>query len=147
MFELTNRKKDILEELRTAVSDLCDETNVPEPGVFLAEIMSGRDPRNQCSKLYKFVKSLAESDEEPNEIDFEYIKFLVLGVPPLFISQYEPERVDINQSIKAAEKLIEYLHAKLKAVEVSGNVAVEHRVVPLTDDEAKVFLKRWNKEF
>lgn len=145
---MTKTKNEKLEDLKNAVADLCQETNVPEPGVFLAEIMSGRDPRNQCSKLYTFVKQLAESGEEPNEVDFEYIKYLVLGVPPLFTSQYEPERVDINQSIRAAEKLIEYLYAKLKAVEVSGNVGLDVRVLPpLSDEEIKRFKERWDKEF
>jgi len=136
-----------LDQLRERVSRLCDRTDVPEPGEFLASLMSGSDPRRRDPLLRSLVlavvrESGGDQSIPPNSEDWSEIVSLVLDS-----GLYETEPVPLEVSTAAARELLQYLEAKLKAVEVSGDLDVNLRVVPLTDDEIKRFKGIWDGQF
>ena len=117
------------------------------PGEFLASVMSGKDPRPMDSPLYKLVRKIAlrefsGGDPMPTPEEWEQIRTIVLES-----GLYRAARVPIEQSLAAAQKLMEFLHARLKAVEISGGLGVQMEVKPLTGAALDAFKKRFEDEF
>ena len=113
--------------------------------MFLAHIMAGSDPRHAPSTLYLLVERAAEEEDALGQIPVELwdaIKELVLGNP-----LFEGEIVPFEDSTQAARELMKYIHPKLKAVQVSGELEHMVRVTPLTDEEIDQFNKRMFDEF
>jgi hypothetical protein len=136
-----------LEELRNQVADLCSRTEVPEPGEFLASLMSGVDPRKRDPLLRSLVLAAVreaggDRSVPPSPEDWSDIADLVLDS-----GMYDSEPVPLETSYQAATKLMEYLHAKLKSVEVSADVNLSAAVVPLTDEEIERFKRIWDSRF
>lgn len=139
---MTKRK---LDDLKDRVAALCKETDVPEPGEFLASLMAGTDPRKRYGLLYTYTKRLVKDqgpDEPPGADDWDFIRDLILDS-----GFYEPEPVALEQSIKAAEKLMDFLHAKLKAQEVTVNASVTHKVEAPTPDQIRKFKEIWDSQY
>ena len=139
---------DQLQRLIREVDRVSADMDVPPPGEFLATVMAGRDPRDMDSPLYTLVQKIAlrafqtGQNDMPEESEWAAIKSLVLET-----DHYRQARVSIEQSIQAATKLMEYLHAKMKAVEMTGGVGVQLDVKPLTGDDVKAFKERFEDEF
>ncbi len=135
-----------LDELRAKVSELCERTDVPEPGEFLASIMSGIDPRRKESSLVRIVREmndeLGDDDPGPDRDSWDFLASYVLGS-----GLFETEPVSLEVSYAAAKELMNYLNAKLKAIELSGDVDVNVRVVPLTDEEIERFKRVWDSKY
>ena len=125
------------------LGEYCDDTGTPDPGRFLAEIMGGQDPRpGSTSKLWELINKFRNEDI-PDEYTWGEIKSLVLSD-----DRYRRNFVDIDQSIKAAERLAEYMYAKRKAVEVSGHISASVAVTrPLTIEEIELFEEHFCGEF
>lgn len=147
---MSERKKpqDKLAGLQKTVEDLMREKGAEygDPAEFLASIVAGIDPRPIKSALYKLVKQIDESvgvDGLPDATDWSMIKHLVLDS-----GCYTHERVDISTSMNAALKLIEFLHPKQKAVDLSATVDATVRVLPaLTDEEMDLFNQFFKENF
>lgn len=134
-----------LDQLRDQVAALCEGEQIPEPGEFLASLMSGRDPRNRPALLYNVVNKIAmdRGPLSPPDVDeWEMICDLVLNS-----GLYQTEPVPLETSVKAAEKLMDFLHAKLKAVELTADIEVTTKVIPLTDEEIERFKDIWARQY
>lgn len=137
-------------QLRRLIDDVdrvATEKGIPAPGEFLAMIMAGQDPRPMDSPLYELVKRIqfrefAGGDAYPTPAEWSDIIDMVLNS-----DEYRRSRIGIEQSLRASEKLMEYLHAKMKAVEVSGGLDVKLEVTPLTGDELDAFKAKFEDEF
>ena len=147
---ILNKKAVQLEQLQRLISDVervTIEKGSPAPGEFLASVMSGFDPRNIESPLYDIVRkiSLREftgGDPLPTMGEWTEISSIVLSD-----SQYRKARVPIEQSLQAAQRLMDFLHAKMKAVEVSGSMDVTLEVKPLSGADLDAFKERFENEF
>lgn len=136
-----------LDELRDKVSRLCERTEVPEPGEFLASLMSGTDPRKRDPLLRSLVLGVIRGNGgdrtvPPSPEDWSFIVDVVLDS-----GLYDDEPVTLETSYAAAKELMNYLNAKLKAIELSGEVDHNVRVVPLTDEEIERFKTIWDSKF
>lgn len=136
-----------LQRLIDEVDRVSRERGAPGVGEFLATVMSGKDPRPVESPLFSMVKKISfreftGGEAFPTPHEWEAITTEVLGS-----GRYERAFVDIGLSTRAAEKLMEYLHAKMKAIEVNANVNARVEVVPLTGDELDAFKERFEDEF
>lgn len=116
-------------ELVRNVKATCLRYGISEPDQFLAEVMSGRDPRQDVSDLYALVNQISR-DRVPTEDEWNSICDIVLLNP-----EYKPARVDVKTSITAAQKLVDHMYPKLKALEVSTETVNVGPVTPLTAEE------------
>lgn len=121
------------------VMDDSTPTQKKESLTFLKHVMRGVDPRER-DPLYEFIKDLdgaPPTDEEWDEI-LLHIKTEPVGRP-----------VKMSDSLSAGKALAEYEHAKLKSIEVKGDIKSELMVKnsPLTDDEIARFRDVFNDEF
>jgi hypothetical protein len=120
-----------------------DELGIPDPHLFLCDIMAGHDPRGN-GQLYVMMEN-AEKEEDldgkPSAEDWQAIKDLVFGDP-----KYHGESVTLNDSVAAAKEALAYMYPKKKAVEVTGNMEHLVKVVPLTKEEIDLFEKRFMDE-
>lgn len=129
-----------LDTLREQVNQLCERVDVPNPGEFLASIMAGVDPRPRRPLLHKLVERL--DGYPPEDDEWEDIEDLILNS-----GLYDKQPVDIKESISAADKLMDFLHAKLKAIEIQQEVSMSVQVAPLTRKEAEMFEEIWRERF
>lgn len=127
-------------QFKAAHSDLvrnvkatCLRYGIPEPDQFLAEVMSGRDPREDVSELYELIRSIGVT-RPPTEEEWALICDIVLTNPA-----YKPPRVGVKTSIAAAQKLVDHLYPKLKALEVSTEIVEAGPVAKLTPEEIALF--------
>jgi hypothetical protein len=129
----------LLEKVQT----ICLKEGCPEPDEFLAAVMTGVDPRFDASPLYHLVSELSKKfgDSAPKDRDWRELRDLVLLNPA-----YQPVRVDQKTSMKAAERLMDHLYPKLKAVEVTGEQSVR-TVQPLTESELTQYKKNLDDEY
>lgn len=120
-------------DMVSEISEFCDSEGVANPARFLAEVMAGKDPRNRVSRLWEIVTRAENENRRFTDAESEEIRGLVLSN-----DAYRGELVSLTESIKAAEKLCEYLYAKKKALEVSGHMTATVAVTePLSVDEIK----------
>jgi hypothetical protein len=141
-YEKSKQKAINVKNLTTRVSEICEQFGIPEPGLFLAHIMAGFDPRGG-GQLYQYLHRLRTKigDKRPTAAQWERICFL-LDLTPNF------EPLDLGTSLGAAMRLMDYLHPKQKAFEVSGSLGtVAATVENLTKAEILEFKKLFEKEF
>lgn len=136
-----------LEKLIKEVEDVATAEKGPAVGEFLASLMMGKDPRNIPSTLYLMIKRISMREWEggksfPTPEEWEMIVTEVLGS-----GNYEKASVDIEMSQRAAAELMKYLHAKMKSVEVSGNINNTHVVTVLDGKDYDEFKERFKNEF
>jgi hypothetical protein len=134
--------KDTL-SLLERVQSVCLAEGCPEPIEWLAEVMSGKDPRADASPLFHLVSLLVQQngDGVPSPEDWKEIRDMILLDPV-----YKPVRIEHTVSMRAAEKLIEHLHPKLKALDVSG-VEAPKGVADLTEAEAEILKKKLDDQY
>ena len=137
-----------LQRLINDVDKVAKESGAPAPGEFLARVMSGEDPRPIDSPLYGLVKRIGfrefhnQGDPYPTPEEWGMICEMVLGS-----DEYQKSRVDIDQSLNAASRLMEYLHAKMKRVEIQGGLDIQIEVKPLTGADLDAFHERFSNDF
>ena len=140
MEEPSGKKAKEHHRLLVRVRQRCKELGISEPIDYLTEVMAGHDPRVQTSELYEAVKDIG--DLAPTQDQWDHLRDVVMMNPA-----YHVEPVEAETSIKAAEKIMEFVHPKLKAVDVQAKVAAAHVVVPLTKEEITDFDSWFNSEF
>ena len=137
-----------LQRLIDAVDSVASDMGSPPPGEFLATVMAGTDPRPIEAPLYALVKRIAfrefsgQGDAFPTPEEWSMITETVLST-----DEYKQSRVTLDQSLRASERLMEYLHAKMKSIEVSGAMNVRVEVAPLTGADLDEFKARFDNEF
>ncbi len=111
--------------------------------MFLAELMSGQDPRpGQTSRLYELVKR-NRNDDTPSPEDWGEIVEIVTSD-----DRFKRDFVPAEVSFQAATKLMDFLYAKRKAVEISGHLSASVAVTePLTVEEIERFEETFFAEF
>jgi hypothetical protein len=137
-----NDKKEKQESLKQRINNLCKQTNTPLPAEFLASVMAGIDPRKEEGSLFKLINKIALSGRQPTREQWEMVCDIVLST-----DAYMKDRIDSVTSIKAAEKLIEFLEPKLKAVELSGTLNHNVSVAPMTKEQVKQFKDWWKEQY
>lgn len=136
-----------LAELIDDVDQVCLEKGTPSPGAFLATVMSGEDPRPVESELFTLVKRIAfrdlmGGDPFPTKEEWVQVMNIVMGS-----DAYVKTPLDASMSVRAAEKLMDFLHAKMKAIELSGATTHLVKVEPLSPAEVDLFTERFQDEF
>lgn len=129
-----------METAETKVQTLCSELKIPSPVEFLTRIMGGTDPR-RVSSVYLKIKEL-ESEygtEPPDEYDW-------LDLVELIKQEYRGSIVEISKSQDAAKQLMEYMHPKRKAIEMT-QVAQVVDSTKLTRREIKNLRKAFDLDF
>lgn len=132
---------DLKYEVETKLQDM----GIPDPHLFLCEIMAGHDPRGSIGKLYQLIQEAVESENDLGLPDLQFwvsIKNLIFEDPVL-----RNDPIPLSDSTSAAKELLMYLFPKLKNVEVSGDMEHLVKVVPLSKAEIDELEKRFNDEF
>jgi hypothetical protein len=148
MIEKQSTQLNQLQRLIDEVDRVATESGAPAPGEFLARVMAGEDPRPLDSPLYTLVKRIAfrefsgQGESFPTPEEWSTVVCMVLDS-----DEYQRARVTMDQSIKAGERLMEYLHAKMRSIEVQGNLGIKLEVKPLTGEDLDAFKERFNDEF
>lgn len=131
-----------------SIQDLRDRIHsgeISDPLVFLQSISQGQDPRN-LSEIYKLVCEIDEfRDGAVAPEDWA-------DVVDLVSSRYKYTKVTLRESIDASRTLAEYLHAKRKSVEISGDgnlgsTSGSGELEPLTEDEMEIFWEKFDERF
>lgn len=112
--------------------DLPDDEEQKEPLEFLAQVMSGIDPR-QKSEILQLVETIEAENfgDPPDEEQWDQLKRLVERL-------YKHQPVALAVSAAAARTIAEYKHAKRKSLEISESGAAAE-VTELTDTELELF--------
>lgn len=133
-------KKEMREEMR----DVLEGLNHPEPHVAMAYYMAGVDPRQRPGQLYSLLKQCHERREDgrPRPEDWEAAWEFISTHPAL-----QGEFVDQATSYAATKDMLPYIHPKLKAVHVSGELAHKVQVVPLTPEDVELLEERLRHDF
>lgn len=118
------------------VKALCDKLKIPSPVEFLTQIMGGTDPR-RVSQVYLKVLALEEEYEGAAPDDWDWQELV-----DLIKAEYRGSIVEIGKSQDAAKQLMEYMHPKRKAIEVSQKGKAE-----VTGKLSRLEIKRLRKEF
>jgi len=136
-----------LEKLIKSVDSTATELAAPDVPSFLTSVMAGTDPRDIDSELYTLVKRIVFREftggsPQPDSDEWTQIVNIVLNS-----GRYQKSPVDINQSQAAANKLMDFLHAKMKALEITGDMNVKVEIEPLTGKALDEFKSRFDDEF
>lgn len=110
------------------------------PLAFLAQVMSGIDPR-QKSEILQLVDTIEGENfgDPPDEEQWESVKQLVKRL-------YTHQPVPLSVSAGAAKSLAEYRHAKRKSLEITeGGAAAQ--VSDLSPAELELFEAWFNDQF
>ena len=120
--------------------ELISKGKLVDPLIFLESLVNGTDLRN-TSQVYDLVIEIDEmTDGEPTPDDWEEVVNMVRW-------NYKQEKVKIAVSQRAAEKLAEYIHPKVKPDEANNGTGVATRLEPLTEDDIDIFKEKFNEEF
>ena len=148
MIEKQSTQLNQLQRLIDEVDRVAIESGSPAPGEFLARVMAGEDPRPLDSYLYTLVKRIAfrefsgSGENYPTPEEWATVVETVLGS-----DEYRKAPITIDQSLRATEKLMEYLHAKMRSIEVQGNLGIRLEVKPLTGEDLDKFKEKFDEEF
>ena len=122
--------------------DLINKGEAKDPIVFLESVMNGQDPRNLSSIYNLIIEIDSFSDGKITKEDWHEIVDHV-------IAKYKYHTVSLSESLNASKTLAEYLYAKRKHVEISGDInhseSVENN--PLTEYEIELFRDKFNDNF
>jgi len=129
------------ERLIEDIQSICLKHGVSTPGAFLTEVMCGIDPRQSTAPLYDLVCSIARAERLPNEAEWTELLDLVLNSPV-----YKTSRTELMVSIRAAEKIIEYMFPKLKSFEVSSN-NTSVNIGPISKEDMAAVAPWFNENF
>lgn len=124
-------KKLNIEQYRKAVA----KGKLKDPLIFLDGIMNGED-LTEKSALYEFISEL---EGLPTEDEFDYIVKLVR-------LHLKYDAVKVSDRLRAAERLAEYLHPKLKTEEkASSRVESDDSFTPLKEEEIILLREKFNE--
>lgn len=117
-----------------------NEPEGQEPLEFLAQVMSGIDPR-QKSEILRVIDTIEEENfgDPPDEEQWELIKRTVHQF-------YKHQPVPLGVSAAAARTIAEYKHAKRKSLEITEHAA-RAEVSDLTDAELELFEVWFNAQY
>lgn len=151
MVELYKNPTDLL-QLRSSIEDVCREYGVPDPARWLATIMTGNDPRPMDAPIVEMIKKIVyrefEEDEEgdpfPDESEWAALVDHVLSS-----GLYAKARVPLQDSHKAAQKLMDFLHRQQKstAMTVKDATPKYDELPALTDKDVKRVKKIFDDVF
>lgn len=113
-----------------------------DPLIFLEALMNGQDIR-KTSKIHEMVSDIVDfnGDEPPNADEW---RELVEAID----KEFRYDTVGLSVAFQAARTLAEYVHPKLKNLNVSGNLANGENVASdLTEEEIELFKEVFNDEF
>ena len=113
MEELYNSPDDIT-SLRNAIAGVCEYYKVPDPARWLAVLMTGQDPRPMEAPILDMVRR--EFDEEGGTPFPDHGEWGAIVDHVLSSGLYENARVPLQDSLKAAQKLMDFLHKHQKQV-------------------------------
>lgn len=133
------------EDMKFEIEKKLGELGVPEPHLFMCEIMAGHDPRGNRGMLAQNIDLMEENEDLdglPTIEQWQKLKTLVRTDPVLC-----GELVTLTDSIQATKEVLAYMYPKKKAIEVTGDMEHLVKVVPLTREEVDIFENRFNDEF
>lgn len=113
-----------------------------DPLIFLEALMNGQDIR-KTSKIHEMVSDIVDfnGDEPPSPDEW---RELVEAID----KEFRYDTVGLSVAFQAAKTLAEYIHPKLKNLNVSGEIANGERLsTALTEEEIELFKERFNDEF
>ncbi len=127
-------------QLSEQLKAVSDEYGFLDPVTLLQGLANGQDLRGH-SLVYEWVLNheSENGDEPPDDWDWEELVQLIKD-------EHRFLPVDRNTSKDAAKVLLEYMHNKKKAVEVTDKTG-NGEVAELTRTEAKRFMRVFNKEY
>lgn len=135
-------------DLATEVNKICKRNKTPGPVEFMAEVLSGHDPRRETGELYELVSDIQRDldetlEDRPTAEQWEELLKLVLDS-----GLYEKQPVPLKDSLDVAKELTKYLHPQLSKQQVqSTNVTVAVKPVTLTDDQVAQALEWFDATF
>ena len=130
------RRRNNTRQLFKAVEDCCSQFGVPEPGVFLAHMMAGSDPR-AYDALIAMGRALAQEYETgplPADVWAKFREYI--NRTPPFVP------VDRQTSMDAARALLPYIYSKRHEVELDGTVALPVTRLDMTDEQTLALTER-----
>lgn len=126
---------DNIQSLRKAIAGVCKHYQVPDPARWLATIMTGQDPRPLDAPILDMVRKIVyrEFDEEGGEPFPDTAEWAELVEHVLSSGLYEKARVPLQESHKAAQKLMDFLHKNQKQVTAEITEVEAKEPADLTD--------------
>jgi len=130
----------IQSNLFSDIDEVCRLHDVRGPGGFLAEVMAGVDPRSKKSRALALVDEIEArgATSMPTEEEWFELADLIKNDP-----RYDKEPISLDNSQRAAEKLLPVVYKTSSAVEVAADVQLA--VSPLSREECDVF-DQWFRE-
>lgn len=126
-------KKLKIEQYRRAVS----AGQLKDPLIFLDGLMNG-DDLTEKSRLYEYVSNL---EDLPNGDEWDDILRLIRA-------HLQFDAVKISDRLRAAERLAEYVHPKIKTEEKSTTVEnTGGSFEPLSEEEITLFREKFNEYY
>lgn len=138
-------RRRIQNTLYTDLADICLERGVKEPGGFLADLMTGLDPRPGQSRIAQIVQGIRARGigSQPSEPEWAELADLIEASPLV-----RGETVPVEMSARAAEKLLPYLYAQRKDDLDNGAAVVVSDPCPaLTKKDIELFRQYWIDEY
>lgn len=133
-------KRLTIEKYRKAVA----AGTLKDPLIFLDGIMNGSD-LTEVSEIYEFVGDICAFNEEGMPTDAEWKK-----VVTLIRERMRYDVVKVSDRLRAAERLAEYIHPKLKTEE-SGASKVQKEgggeFTPITEEEIVMLREKFNESY
>ena len=106
-------------------------------GAYFLSIMVGEDPRPGKGQLYTLVNDV--KDPMPTKEEWEAIKTKVLLDP-----MYRGENISLDTSLKAAEKIVNYIYPKLNTIDANVT-STDNTPKTLNAEELKEFIQVYKK--
>jgi len=131
-------------EMRQEVREHLDALGTPPPHLQLASYSAGVDPCGLPGQMFDLLKKCHDRcvDGCPRAEDWEAVWGFVLANPAV-----QAGFVDPDTRFNATVSLMPYLHPKLKAVHVTGELEHLVRVVPLTPADIRCLKEHMKNEF
>ena len=129
-------------DLRQSVESICRKYKVPDPARFLASLMSGIDPRPVDAPIKQMIQQIVHQDSADSDVfklrlpDEHEWKTIVAHV--LKSGNYEHDTIGVQESLKAAQKLMDFLHKQQKSSVSDSDVStLEYHISEITEDDVK----------
>lgn len=120
------------------IKEICNENGLIDPVELLTGLSNGVDLRKN-GLVYAWLLDFEEEegDDLPSLEDWFELKSLI---------KIECRRLPVSmaESLAAQKALIEYMHSKRKAIDITTSIKGEGVVTPLTLKEIKKFNRKFN---
>jgi len=123
------------------IKTICKDLGTPDPLHFLAQVMSGTDPRN-ASPAYLLAQTLIGKygDEAPPLDEYQQLLETILSLG-------ERLPVSLDHSHAAAKQIIEYIHPKKKQVAQETTHILNSKPTELTAKEVRKFKREFKRDY